>query len=103
MSLELRGMEGKRVVQHTEEQDRGMRGSSFFTQCRVLTRKNAFLAMRNWKGTAGQLLAPVAIVVLLIIFQQVANSVLSNHRKHCNIYMARPCVTLTICSSLPPP
>jgi len=38
----------------------------FFAQLRVLGWKNVLLAIRNYKGTIGQLLAPVVIILLLL-------------------------------------
>jgi hypothetical protein len=40
-------------------------------------KKNWLLAKRNFKSTLGQLVTPIGIVILLVIFQKVADVVLS--------------------------
>lgn len=40
---------------HVAKGETLLRGSSSWTQTRILSRKNLLLARRNWKGTAGQL------------------------------------------------
>jgi hypothetical protein len=39
--------------------------ASSWSQFTVLFRKNSILARRNWKGTLGQLVSPLAIVLML--------------------------------------
>lgn len=38
----------------------------FFVQVRILFWKNVILFIRNWKGTVGQFVAPVIVVLLLL-------------------------------------
>ncbi len=49
------------------------------TQLGVVLFKHWVVTVRNWRQTLGQVLTPVLVVVLLVIFQQVANYVLSTH------------------------
>eukprot|EP01116_Phalansterium_solitarium_P019773 TRINITY_DN564_c0_g2_i1.p1 TRINITY_DN564_c0_g2~~TRINITY_DN564_c0_g2_i1.p1 ORF type:complete len:1819 (+),score=747.59 TRINITY_DN564_c0_g2_i1:87-5543(+) len=48
----------------------------FWQQFSVLCTKNALLAIRNWKGSLGQVLSPVVIVLLLLGFQKLTDYVL---------------------------
>ena len=52
-------------------------GSCVWTQVVILLQKNAILARRNWKATVGLLTTPIAVMVVLICFQALSNSVLS--------------------------
>jgi len=54
----------------------------YATQLAVLTQKTFLLAVRNWKQSLGQILAPLLIVLLLLAFQGLANLVLSRDNPH---------------------
>jgi hypothetical protein len=51
--------------------------ASLWTQILVLSKKHAILTVRNWKGTIGQLAAPIGVILMLWIFQLMSNQILS--------------------------
>lgn len=54
-----------------------LEGSGFWAQLLLLCEKNWLITKRNWKQTVGQLLTPIAVVVLLVLFQLLSDSVLN--------------------------
>ena len=48
-----------------EEEDNAPGAARGVTQLRVFGRKNLLLALRNWKGSLGQLVSPIVIVFML--------------------------------------
>lgn len=59
-----------------------MQGSGPWTQFGLLMRKNWLLACRVKRSTAGQLFTPLAIALLLVAFQVLADYVLSQEGAH---------------------
>lgn len=57
-------------------------GSSALTQMRVLLKKQWLFALRGWKATAGQLATPLLVVVLLMAFQALSDSMLMQETPH---------------------
>eukprot|EP00002_Diphylleia_rotans_P007930 TRINITY_DN1758_c0_g1_i16.p1 TRINITY_DN1758_c0_g1~~TRINITY_DN1758_c0_g1_i16.p1 ORF type:complete len:1757 (-),score=347.90 TRINITY_DN1758_c0_g1_i16:421-5691(-) len=58
----------------------------YCVQFRVLMRKNYLLAIRNRKGTLGQLFTPVGIIFLLLFFQYISEIVLDQDILHPQSY-----------------
>jgi hypothetical protein len=57
-------------------------GPSFLRQLRALCWKNWLIVRRAVKATAGQLLTPIVVVILLVIFQSISNAVLSHSKPY---------------------
>eukprot|EP01103_Thecamoeba_quadrilineata_P015557 TRINITY_DN4957_c0_g2_i1.p1 TRINITY_DN4957_c0_g2~~TRINITY_DN4957_c0_g2_i1.p1 ORF type:complete len:1851 (-),score=296.09 TRINITY_DN4957_c0_g2_i1:13-5565(-) len=51
------------------------------TQIKVLTTKSGILAVRNWKGSLGQLVAPLVIMLLMLMFQLLINTIAAGQEK----------------------
>ena len=51
---------------------------TFYSQFRVLFKKSFILSYRNWKGSLGQIIAPILVLLLLLFFQILGTILTSN-------------------------
>ena len=56
-----------------------LQGSTWCTQWQLLMWKHGLSSRRRWKSTAGQLLTPVLVVLMLIGLQKASDIVLNKH------------------------
>jgi len=56
-----------------------LQGSTWCTQWQMLMWKHGLSAKRQWKGTLGQLLTPILVVLMLIGLQKASDVVLNKH------------------------